>query len=412
MTGARLRLPLLDWPLLGATLILIAIGLATVYSATSVPGAHQGLWLKQGVWLVFALAAAWVAVSIHYRIHDSLAYPLYILALVLLVAVLLFGVSAYGARRWLDLGPIRFQPSEIAKIATVFVLARRFSDPRLDLRKFRHWFPGLILAFVPFALVAQEPDLGTSLAFPVILIAMYFWAGMPPGNLVLGISPALALVLAFVLDPRHAPFWIVLALGLGALIAAFRPGRVLLVCVLAMHLGVGFGMPVVKDKLHDYQLRRIETFLNPDQDPQGAGYQIIQSRIAIGSGGVIGKGWLEGTQKALSFLPMRHTDFIYAVIGEEWGLIGALTVVILYAVLILRGFRLAAVARNGFASLLAAGLVAALFYQVMVNVLMTIGWAPVTGLPLPLLSYGGTALIVNCVQIGLLQNVALRRQEY
>jgi rod shape determining protein RodA len=171
-------------------------------------------------------------------------------------------------------------------------------------------------------------------------------------------------------------------------------------------------MPIVKERLHDYQLRRIETFLNPDQDPQGAGYQIIQSRIAIGSGGLVGKGWLRGTQKGLSFLPMRHTDFIFAVVGEERGLIGALTVVLLYGVIILRGYRLAVVARNGFASLLAVGLVTAFFYHVMVNLLMTIGWAPVTGLPLPLLSYGGTALVVNCVQLGLLQNVALRRQEY
>jgi rod shape determining protein RodA len=163
--------------------------------------------------------------------------------------------------------------------------------------------------------------------------------------------------------------------------------------------------------LHDYQKRRIETFLNPEQDPSGSGYQVIQSKIAIGSGGVLGKGYLKGSQKALAFLPMRHTDFIYSVVGEELGLLGALTVVILYAVVIVRGFRLAVVARNSFASLMAAGIVSALFFHIMVNMLMTVGWAPVTGLPLPLLSYGGTALLVNGVQLGLLENVALRRQE-
>jgi rod shape determining protein RodA len=175
---------------------------------------------------------------------------------------------------------------------------------------------------------------------------------------------------------------------------------------------VAWAVPHLWDHMHDYQKRRIETFLDPGQDPSGAGYQIIQSKIAIGSGGVVGKGYLKGTQKGLSYLPMRHTDFIYSVVGEEFGLLGSLTVVILYAVVILRGFRIAAAARNGFASLMAVGLVGALFYHIMVNMLMTIGWAPVTGLPLPLLSYGGTALIVNCIQIGLLQNVALRRQEY
>ena len=408
----RLRLPLLDWPMMIASLLLVIIGIATVYSATTVPGAHEGLWVKQVMWLVLALGAAWLAASLHYRAHDSIAYPLYGLSLVLLGLVLVIGTSAFGARRWLDLGPLRFQPSEVAKIATVFVLARRFSHPKLDLTRFRHWFPGLIVALVPFALVAREPDLGTSLSFPVILIAMYYWAGMPAGNLLLGLSPGLTLVLSFLLSPRQAPFWIVLGIVLAILLVLIRPRRVLLVAVLALNLGVGLAMPIVKDHLHDYQLRRIETFLNPDQDPQGAGYQIIQSRIAIGSGGITGKGWLKGTQKALSYLPMRHTDFIFAVIGEERGLLGALTVVLLYALLIVRGFRLAAVARNGFASLLAAGLVSALFYQVLVNILMTIGWAPVTGLPLPLLSYGGTALIVNCVQLGLLQNVALRRQEH
>ncbi len=403
---------MLDWPILGASGLLLVIGLATVYSATSVPGAHEGLWTRQLTWLVLALGAAWVAASLHYRAHDSLAYPLYGLSLVLLLAVLAFGTSAFGARRWLDLGPLRFQPSEIAKIATVFVLARRLSHPKLDLTRIRYWFPPLLLVLVPFALVAQEPDLGTSLSFPAILLAMFFWAGMPAGNLILGLSPGITLVLAFLLDPRELPFWLTLGLGLAVLIALIRPRRFLLVTALLLNLGVAFAMPIVKERLHDYQLRRIETFLNPDQDPQGAGYQIIQSRIAIGSGGLLGKGWLKGTQKGLSFLPMRHTDFIFAVVGEERGLLGTLTVVILYGLIILRGYRLAAVARNGFASLLTVGLVTAFFYHVMVNILMTIGWAPVTGLPLPLLSYGGTALVVNCIQLGLLQNVALRRQEY
>jgi rod shape determining protein RodA len=412
MATSRLRLPLLDWPMLGASALLLVIGLATVYSATSVPGAHEGLWTRQLTWLVLALGAAWVAASLHYRAHDSLAYPLYGLSIVLLLAVLAFGTSAFGAKRWLELGPLRFQPSEIAKIATVFVLARRLSHPKIDLTRFRDWFPAMLLALVPFVLVAEEPDLGTSLSFPAILIVMFFWAGMPAGNLILGLSPGLTLVLSFLLSPRELPFWLTLGLALAVLIALIRPRRLLLVTALLLNLGVAFAMPVVKDRLHDYQLRRIETFLNPDQDPQGAGYQIIQSRIAIGSGGLLGKGWLQGTQKGLSFLPMRHTDFIFAVVGEERGLFGALTVVILYALIILRGYRLAAVARNGFASLLTVGLVTAFFYHVMVNILMTIGWAPVTGLPLPLLSYGGTALVVNCVQLGLLQNVALRRQDY
>ncbi|HUK64891.1 MAG TPA: rod shape-determining protein RodA [Dongiaceae bacterium] len=397
----------LDWRLAIAALGLLVIGLATVYSATSVPGMHHGLWVKQALWLAVGLVAAYVATGIHYRVYESLAIPLYVLSLVMLTAVLVVGTSAMGARRWIDLGPLRFQPSEVAKIATVFVLARRFDQPDLDFTRFRAWFPPLLIVLVPFVLVAREPDLGTSLAFPVVLVVMYFWAGMPLGPLALGLSPVFNVALFFV---THSLWWFG---GLFAvLLAVVRPRLPVLIAVLTLNVAVGWAVPRLWDHLHDYQKRRIETFLNPGNDPTGSGYQIIQSRIAIGSGGVVGKGYLKGSQKALAFLPMRHTDFIYSVGGEEFGLLGSLTVVLLYAVVILRGFRLAAMARNGFASLMAVGVVSTLFYHIMVNMLMTIGWAPVTGLPLPLLSYGGTALMVNCVQLGLLQNVAVRRQEF
>ncbi len=403
----RLRLPPLDWPLALATLGLVAMGLLTVYSATSIPGAHQGLWMKQLVWFALAFGAAWVVAAIHFRLYDSLSWPLYLVSLALLVAVLLVGTSKMGAKRWLEIGPLQFQPSEIAKIATTFVLARFFDHSKIDLRRARWWLPPLFIALVPFALVAKEPDLGTAMSFPAMLVAMYFWAGMPPGRLLLGLSPAFNVALYFV---TGTVWWFV---GLFALLLAFaRPRLSLLLAIVALNGVVAWQTPQLWGKLHDYQKRRIETFINPEHDPYGAGYQIIQSKIAIGSGGVAGKGYLKGSQKALAFLPMRHTDFIYSVVGEEFGLLGALAAVVLYAVVIIRGYRLAVVARDGFASLLAVGVVTALFFHVMVNILMTVGWAPVTGVPLPFLSYGGTALVVNCVQIGLLQNVALRRREY
>jgi rod shape determining protein RodA len=400
-------MPEIDVPLALGALALVAIGLLVVFSATSVPGAHQGLWTKQLVWALVAIGAAWIAAAIHYRAYDSLAYPAYFVSLLLLVLVLVMGTSALGAKRWLEFGPIKFQPSEIAKIATVLVLARRFDDPKVDLRKLRYWLPALAIVLVPFALVAKEPDLGTSLSFPVILMAMYYWGGMPLSTLLLGLSPVVNVVLFF----TTGTLWWFLGL-LAILLGVVRPRIATLILVLAVNGAVAYEMPHLWNHLADYQKRRIETFLNPDNDPSGAGYQIIQSKIAIGSGGVTGKGYLRGTQKALAFLPMRHTDFVFSVVGEELGLAGALTVVLLYALVILRGYRLAMVARNGFASLMAVGLVTALFYHVMVNMLMTVGWAPVTGLPLPLISYGGTALIVNGVQLGLLQNVALRRQEF
>ncbi len=402
----RLRLPPIDLPLAIAALVLVVFGLLTVYSATAMPGAHHGLWVRQLQWSLLAIAAAVLAAAIPYRVYDTLALPFYVLSLAMLVAVLVMGSSAMGARRWLEIGALRFQPSELAKIATVLVLARFLDNPRLDLRKLRWWLPPLALMLAPLALVAKEPDLGTSLSFPAILVAMYFWAGLPPGGLLLGLSPVFNVALFFV---TGSLWWFA---GLFAvLLAVLRPRLGTLLVVLALNGAVSYAVPHLWDHLHDYQRRRIETFLNPGEDPYGAGYQIIQSKIAIGSGGIAGKGYLKGSQKALAFLPMRHTDFIYSVVGEELGLVGSLTLVLLYGFVILRGYGLAVACRNGFASLMAVGLTTALFYHIMVNMLMTVGWAPVTGLPLPLLSYGGTALLVNGIQLGLLQNVALRRRE-
>ena len=403
----KFRFPPLDWPLAFATLGLIGIGLATVYSATSVPGAHEGLWMKQLLWFGVAAAIAWVIAAIHYRFYDSISWPLYGISLLGLLAVFAIGVERLGAKRWIEFGPFQFQPSEIAKLATTFVLARFFDHSRLDLRRIRWWLPPLFIVFVPFVLVAKEPDLGTASSFPAMLVAMYFWAGMPPGQLLLGLSPIFNVALFFV----TGSVWWFVALFAG-LLAYARPRILVLIAMIALNGAVAVTLPKLWNHLHDYQKRRIETFLNPEQDPSGSGYQVIQSKIAIGSGGVLGKGYLKGSQKALAFLPMRHTDFIYSVVGEELGLVGSLTVVLLYCIVVLRGFRLASIARDGFAGLMAVGITTALFFHIMVNMLMTIGWAPVTGVPLPFLSYGGTALIVNCIQIGLLQNVAVRRREY
>ena len=403
----KFRLPPLDWPLAFATLGLIGIGLATVYSATSVPGAHQGLWAKQFLWFVVAVGFAWIIAAVHYRFYDSISWPLYATSLVALVAVFVIGVERMGAKRWIELGPLQFQPSEVAKLATTFVLARFFDHARLDLRKMRWWMPPVFIGLVPFVLVAKEPDLGTASSFPAMLVAMFFWAGMPASQLLLGLSPIFNVALFFL----TGSVWWFVALFVG-LLAWARPRVVVLVAMLALNGAVAVTLPKLWNHLHDYQKRRIETFLNPEQDPSGAGYQVIQSKIAIGSGGLVGKGYLKGSQKALAFLPMRHTDFIYSVVGEELGLLGSLTVVLLYGIVVFRGYRLASIARDGFASLTAVGITTALFFHILVNMLMTIGWAPVTGVPLPFLSYGGTALIVNCIQIGLLQNVALRRREY
>lgn len=398
----------IDWVLIFAVLGLVAIGLLLVYSATSHPGStHPGFHWRQLTWFGIGVACAYGVAAIHYRNYDTLAWVGYVVSLLLLVAVFFVGVEVYGAKRWLRLGGFQFQPSELAKLSTILVLARHLDQKRLNLAQAKNWIVPFLIVIVPMLLVMKEPDLATSLSFFVFAVAMMFWAGMPPGTLLLALSPVMSVGLFF-LTRSEWPFVLLFA----GLLAWTRPRVHVLVALVLVNLAVGVALPHLWNSLEPYQRSRIETFLNPGQDPTGAGYQVIQSQIAIGSGGAMGRGYLEGTQKGLSFLPMKHTDFIFSVLGEELGFWGTTLVLFLFAVVCFRGLRIAQMARNAFASLVAVGIVSVFFYHVLLNVLMTLGWAPVAGVPLPLLSYGGTSLLMNCVQIGLLLNVGIHRHEY
>jgi len=398
----------IDWILILAVLGLVTIGLLLVYSATSHAGsAHLGFHWRQLTWFGIGAVCAYAVAAFHYRNYDTLAWVGYVLSIVLLVAVFFVGVEVYGAKRWLRLGGFQFQPSELAKLCTIFVLARHLDQKRLDLSRAKNWVVPFLIVVVPMALVMKEPDLATSLSFFVFAVAMMFWAGMPLGTLALALSPVMS-VASFFLTKAEWPFAILFV----GLLAWTRPRMPVLVLLVLVHLAVGIALPHLWNSLEPYQRGRIETFLNPGQDPTGAGYQVIQSQIAIGSGGALGRGYLEGTQKGLSFLPMKHTDFIFSVLGEELGFWGTSFVLILFAVVCFRGLRIAQMARNAFASLVAVGVVSVFFYHVLVNILMTLGWAPVAGVPLPLLSYGGTSLVMNCLQVGLLLNVGIHRHEY
>jgi rod shape determining protein RodA len=397
-----------DWWLVGAALALALGGVLMVFSATSLPGHPRfDFAARQLLWLGLGMTAALLVASVPMRFYDGLAPYLYGAALVCLGLVLVVGQEVYGAKRWLGAGALRFQPSELAKLATLLMLARVLDDKRIDLRRARSYVAPLAVALVPLALVLKEPNLGTSLTFGAVLVAMLFWAGMPGSTLLLALTPVANAAL-FLLT--RGP-WAFLAC-FAAVLAVTRPRARVVALLVALNALIAVGMPSLWNSLEPYQQGRIETFLNPGHDPYGAGYQIIQSRIAIGSGGPLGRGYLQGTQKGLEFLPMKHTDFIFSVVGEELGFWGAGLVLALYLTLLLRGLRLARVARSRFAALVAVGVTAVLWYHVMVNVLMTVGWAPVTGLPLPLISYGGTSFVVTCAEIGLLINVAVRRQEY
>lgn len=408
---ATLRAPGdIDRPLLFTTVTLALIGIAFVFSATSMPSAatEHGLYLKQLIWLAVALAGGALAAAVPYRIYmGKSAWLLYAMGLALLVLTLFIGHVGLGAQRWLGWGPFKFQPSELAKVATVVLLANFLSERRLDLTQLRSLVRPCVVAGIPFLLVLKQPDLGTSLTFITILFTMLYWAGLPLLYLFLLVSPLINVAASF-----YLPAWIVFAAVLSAVLYRSRLRLAPILFVVAVNLVVGIVTPQVWNHLQPYQRQRIATFLDPAADPYGAGYQIIQSKIAIGSGQALGKGFLHGSQKALAFLPEQHTDFIFSVVGEETGFVGAGIVTLLYFLLIYRGIRIAHSARNRFASLLAIGLTGIFLYHVLVNICMTVGLAPVTGLPLPLLSYGGTSLLTSFLQIGLIQNIAMRWREY
>jgi len=253
----------------------------------------------------------------------------------------------------------------------------------------------------------RQPDLGTSLVFFALFLSMLFWAGVPILFLIVLVSPLLSLVCGF-----HWYTWAPFFLGFLLVLYYLRPGLVFGAFMILLNFAVGTVTSLVWSRLYDYQRLRILTFLDPGQDPQGAGYQIIQSKIAIGSGGTLGKGFLQGSQTKLAFLPMQHTDFIFTVVGEEFGLIGALVILSLFAFLIVRGVLIAKKARNTFASFTAIGVTTIFTFQMLVNIGMVIGVMPVTGLPLPFLSYGGSSMLLSWICVGLLLAICYKWYEY
>ena len=349
-----------DWVLLLMITLIAAVGILNLYSATA--SWAPSFYLKQIYWFGIGLTIA-LAVSIFdYRHLEYLGLLFYLLNVILLVAVLLFGKVTMGATRWIDLGFFNLQPSEIMKIIIIIILARYFSG-RENTRGYtlRELFIPFALVGLPVGLIMKQPDLGTSML--VIFIG--------------------ATVLLFV-GIRRLTF---LFLSLGAMGAA---------------AGGWF-------LLHDYQRRRIYTFLDPERDPLGAGYHIIQSKIAVGSGGFFGKGFMQGTQSQLSFLPERHTDFAFSVFAEEWGFTGCLILLFLYLFVIIWGIYIARRASDRFGMYLALGVVAMIFWHIVVNLGMVIGLLPVVGVPLPLFSYGGTSMVTTMIGVGLLLNVSMRR---
>jgi len=355
-----------DLTLLAATAGILIMSLVIIGSATHIntPG-DERYWFvaRQGLFAAVNIAVAAFLMNFDYKMLQGYGNKLYIFNLIMLVAVMLVGQSALGAQRWISIGPISIQPSEFSKIIMIVSLATMLEDRVGKLNNLHELLPVAAYVGLPFLLVLKQPDLGTSLVFMAIFLGMVFVSGI---NLRL----------------------------LGGLFAA----------------GIAM-LPLLWHFLKDYQKMRIMVFMDPNVDPLGSGYHIIQSKIAIGSGMLFGKGLFEGTQSQLNFLPENHTDFIFAVVGEELGFIGCVCLLLLYLVVLWRGVQIAKDAGDVFGRLLAVGITSMFAFHILVNVGMTMGIMPVTGIPLPLMSYGVSSLTTNIMAIAILMNIQLRKQK-
>jgi rod shape determining protein RodA len=339
-------------------------------------------------------------------IYES-AYILYGISLFLLVVVIFFGSVGQGAERWLRLGPLYIQPSEIAKLTTILAVARFISQDKINLNTFKDFMIASSFILVPFIFIVRQPDLGTAMVFGAIALPMFYWAGLKGSNVLLILMPFLIMLASF-----QFYSFLILMIILILYLAYSRKSKTVSVVNFLANISMGLLTPVLWNHLKEYQRNRIKIFLNPEADPKGAGYQIIQSKVAIGSGGFTGKGFLQGSQTQLRFLPEQHTDFIFAVIGEEFGFIGVVIGLVLFFVFLMRGIFIATIVKSRFNSIVAVGIVTVIAFHVVVNIGMTIGLFPVTGLPLPFLSYGGSALLTNMVMAGILLNFYKNRYEY
>jgi rod shape determining protein RodA len=351
-----------DWSFLALAFVLIAVGVINLYSATAQAEAGTPIYLKQIYWTVLGIFFLLIVLFFDYHLLLPVAYPLYWISIFLLIGVLVFGRAISGSQRWLTVASFSFQPSELVKISLILALAKYFFQNEVSHRYgFRDLYLPFGMALLPALLIIKQPDLGTALLLILVAISLFLFLGVE---------------------------WKALFISLGSLLLS---------------------LPLFWLFLKDYQKKRILIFLQPESDPLGAGYHIIQSKIAVGSGGFWGKGFLKGTQGQLRFLPEQHTDFALSVLAEEWGFIGSMVVVTLFLLLILWSLNIARQSKDRFGMILALGISFIFFWQSLVNMGMVVGWVPVVGIPLPFISYGGSSIMASLIGIGLLLNIHMRR---
>jgi len=401
------RVRQLDKPVVIAVVALALYGLATLYSAgqTDIPTFVETIWHRQLLWLGLGLIIVVLTFRTSPRMVEWATPFVYGIALFLLVLTLLVGSgagTAAGSKSWLAIGGHRFgQPAELAKLAVILMLARQLATMREPPSTLRDLIAPALIAGIPCLLVLKQPDLGSAIVFVAILFFMLFWAGTKPSLLLLASSPVIGLVLAF-----STVAWGVWIATLTALLLWWRPYVWESIVIMAANVMGGVLAIPFWNRLAPYQQNRLLAFLNPDVDPRAAGWHVIQSKVAVGSGGLLGKGFTEGTQKRLAFLPAQHTDFIFSIVGEELGFVGVLVALTLFGWLLFGLLRVARTATDPFSSLCVFGIAGLFFTHIVENVGMTINLMPITGIPLPFFSYGGSFLLACSIGVGIALRVA------
>lgn len=385
---------------------LTVIGLLAIFSATVNHPTASGNFNKQLVSAVISIFVFIIIYSLPQRTFQLFAMPTYLISLLLLVAVLVMGKTVYGSRSWLSFGPIGFQPSEIAKLGTILALSYWLTYKSRDINNIKDIGIALLIGFVPVLLILLEPDTGTAIVFMIITISLIYWSGISLFGLFVVLSPGIV-TFASLLGTH---IFIIAMIMVAVALFLFKRDLFNSATVFILNLGASFFFDYAFKILKPHQQKRIESFLDPSADPLGSGYNALQAKLAIGSGGIIGKGYLEGNQTQLRFIPEQWTDFIYCVIGEEFGFIGSLFVLVMFLIIFIRLLNLSTLAKDRFSVLVIIGILSLLFSHFAINIGMNIGITPVIGLPLPFLSFGGSSLLVNMTMIGIVLNIYKNRK--
>jgi rod shape determining protein RodA len=396
-----------DFKTFFTVLALVIIGLVSVFSATHAAGASVNFH-RQVVWAAIGLIGMVLIQFMPRRALQTSAIPLYFLSLVLLLFVLGRGKTVSGATSWFGFGVIGGQPSELAKLTTVLAFAAYLSKPTTEIESARGLITTAAILLMPVTLIVLQPDVGTAIVFCAMFPAILYWAGASVFTATAIISPVIVAASALV----STTSFIIAVGGVFLVLLLLRRDFFTSSVVFAGSVVVGVTVQYLYARLPIYQQKRIATFLSPEIDPLGAGYNALQAKVAIGSGGLFGKGFLQGTQTQLKFIPAQWTDFIFCVPGEEFGFLGAMVVFSLFVFLLYRGVRIASITRNKFSSLVAIGITSIFLIHVFINIGMSIGLMPVVGIPLPFLSYGGSSLVTSMIMAGFLLNIYATRKEY